>query len=44
MGTKRKMLIITLVPIIIILAITYYYYVPILGISPSEYMNMTDKF
>ena len=44
MGTKRKMLIITLVPIIIILAITYYYYVPISGISPSEYMNMTDKF
>ena len=43
MGTKRKMLIITLVPIIIILAITYYY-VPISRISPSEYMTMTDKF
>ncbi|MGV8106668.1 MAG: hypothetical protein ACP5OH_02725, partial [Nitrososphaerota archaeon] len=35
---------ITLVPIIIILAITYYYYVPISRISPLEYMNMTDKF
>jgi len=43
MGTKRKMLIITLVPIIIILAITYYY-VPISRTSPSEYMTMTDKF
>ena len=43
MGTKRKMLIITLVPIIIILAITYYY-VPISRIFPSEYMTMIDKF
>src|SRR5918994_2019110 len=43
METKRKTLIITLVPIMIILAITYYY-VPIARIYPSEFMPMSDKF
>jgi hypothetical protein len=37
------MLIVTLVPIMIILAMTYYY-VPISRIFTLEYINMTDKF
>ena len=43
MGTKRKTLVITLVPITIILIFTYYY-VSISKIYPLEFMTTSDKF